>query len=759
MRRSSKGSAASCPMSDRMSEPAAGAASGGHRRGAAASRARRALAVLSLCAAVAARAGAQGPVTAPDDVTLDAIGSWIALDAQPGHELAATQTIARSLPGWRRDSIGNLVLSRGSGRPLRVVACGLDEAGYAVSAITEDGYLRIQDAGNARRTTLWDQFHQGQRIVIETRSGRVPGVIGVPSTHLMRGLPAAQAPVTIQELWVDIGAHDSAEVRALGIELLDPVARDWPLWKYGPYVAGPAAADRAGCAAVAAAARSTPERGRTIYVISAQSAFRWGGLSGVLAPLGEVDSLIIAANRVLPRDAATEAGAGRGSIAAPDSRTDRDASAAHDSSSGGQPFTRVAIRPPFEPVPGATIHSTIALGVRSRFAGTLVESVRADDARAYAGAVAAAAGIAAPATAALPLPPLTFAAAPNAARPREDSLATTARLLSELAETYGVSGHETPVREKILAALPAWAQARTTTDSAGNLILALGPERDTIAFVAHMDEVGFEVASIAADGTVSLRRRGGFFLSAWEGQTAILHVERNGRRSQLRGVFVPRDTAATRQPRELVAWFGVDSAALVARGVTTGTSVTSLKTASRLGRSRFTSRSIDDRAGCTALIEAVRAIQPDALTRKVIFAWVVREEIGLEGAAALASSLRGSVARVYAVDTFVSSDSPLDDHRFAFTPIGAGPVIRALDNSSSTPRAEVDRVRAAAAGAGLPVQVGTTNGGNDGSEFVRYGVRDVPISWPLRYSHSPAELVDLADIMHLGRLVAALALH
>ncbi len=143
----------------------------------------------------------------------------------------------------------------------------------------------------------------------------------------------------------------------------------------------------------------------------------------------------------------------------------------------------------------------------------------------------------------------------------------------------------------------------------------------------------------------------------------------------------------------------------------------------------------------------------------MIFAWVVREEIGLEGAAALASSLRGSVARVYAVDTFVSSDSPLDDHRFAFTPIGAGPVARALDNSSATPRAEVERVRAAAATAGVPIQVGTTNGGNDGSEFVRYGVRDVPISWPLRYSHSPAEVVDLADIAQLGRLVAALALH
>ncbi|HEU4585301.1 MAG TPA: hypothetical protein VFR95_06105, partial [Gemmatimonadaceae bacterium] len=544
MRRSSKGSNVFSPIAD--------------------SIVRATLAALVLCAAITVRAPAQEPASAPDDVTLDAIGSWIALQAQPGRELSAAMSISRSLPGWKRDSIGNLVLSRGSGRPLRVVACGLDEAGYAVSAITPDGYLRLHYAGNARRVSLWDQFHQGQRILVHTKSGPVPGVIGVPSTHLRRGQPNAEAPVTIDDLWVDVGAHDSAEVREMGIEMIDPVARDWPLWKYGEYVAGPAAEDRAGCAAVAAASRSAPERGRTIFVISAQSAFRWAGLSGVLAPLGEVDTLIIAAGRLIPWDSRVTDGV----------------------------ITQHEIRPPFVPVPGLTVHSVQAIALPASFTGTLVESVRADAVREYASQVAAAAGIGASRSAALPLPPLSLAKAPAASRERDDSLATTARILSTLTETYGVSGHETPVREKILAALPAWAQARATTDSAGNLILSLGPDRDTVAFVAHMDEVGFDVSSIAADGTVSLRRRGGFYPSLWEGQTAILHVERNGRRSEIRGIFIPRDTVATRQPRELVAWFGMTGAALASRGVTKGTSVTSYKTATRLGRTRFTARSI-----------------------------------------------------------------------------------------------------------------------------------------------------------------------
>jgi putative aminopeptidase FrvX len=53
--------------------------------------------------------------------------------------------------------------------------------------------------------------------------------------------------------------------------------------------------------------------------------------------------------------------------------------------------------------------------------------------------------------------------------------------------------------------------------------------------------------------------------------------------------------------------------------------------------------------------------------------------------------------------------------------------------------------------------VGTTNGGNDGSVFGAYGVPDVPIGWPLRYSHSPAETIDLRDVVSLARMIVAVA--
>lgn len=677
-------------------------------------------AALAVCAPAAV--GAQEP-SAPDTTTKPALESWIALDAAPGREQAATAIIERAVPGWQRDALGNLVMRRGSGSPRRIVACALDEPAFVVSEFTPDGYLRLHDPVRLPNNPLWTQFHQGQRIVVHTRRGGVPGVIGVRSVHLWRGRSAGDAPASIENLWVDVGARSRAEAQAMGIEMLDPVTRDWPRWTYGDFVAGPAAADRAGCAAVAAAASAAPEHGETDYVISVQSRFRWAGLSAAVASLGGADTLILA---TAPESPAT--------------------------GPGGAPVSaRTETRPPFPPLPGIQVGVTIEMAVRARYTNTLVESVQEGDAQQYVAAIARASGIAS-------RPPLVTLDVPSVriVEPR-DSLADAAALLRRLADIYGVSGNEGLVRDAVRAALPEWAAANAQVDTAGDIIVAAGPDRDTTVFVAHMDEVGFAVTRIAPDGTVTLARRGGFLGSLWEGQTALAHVDSGQTHLMVRGIFVPRDSARTAQPGELTAWFGLDSAALAARGVTAGTTVTSYKKAARFGALRFSARSLDDRTGCTAQLLAMRGINPASLTHKVIFVFSVREETGLFGAAAVAAALGTSVRRVHAIDTFVSADDPMESDRFADAPLGAGAVVRALDNSSATPPAEVDRVLSIARAARIPIQVGTTNGGNDGSEFVRYGAVDVPIGWPLRYSHSPAEVIDLRDVVSLSRVIERLA--
>ena len=338
-------------------------------------------------------------------------------------------------------------------------------------------------------------------------------------------------------------------------------------------------------------------------------------------------------------------------------------------------------------------------------------------------------------------------------------LSEAASVLAPLIESYGVSGMEAPVRETVKRLLPAWA--KTETDSAGNLWLRMGQGEPLVVFVAHMDEIGFTVDSILDDGSLHLRTRGGFFSSLFEGQPALVHT--GGVRGDVPGIFLPReaprDSAPVRRaPPPLRVSVGTTTrAATQALGVAVGSTITMPKRFVRLAGTRATGRAMDDRVGDAAQILAVRHLDPSKLKHQVIFVWSTREEIGLEGAAAVAAALGTTPKRVHAIDTFVSADSPLELQNFAVAPIGQGAVARALDNSAVTPPAYVDSLRAVARARGVALQVGTTNGGNDGSTFTPYGVVDVALGWPLRYSHSPAEVVDLKDVASLADLIQAIA--
>lgn len=667
---------------------------------------------------LAAAALAQTP-SAPD-----VLPGWVALHAPPGREQLATEALLRALPGWERDRSGNLLLRRGSGRPRRVVACALDHPGLVVSQVTDDGLLRLHRAGNQRQHPLWDQFHEGQQVRVLTRSGAAPGVVAIPNGHFGRQHRADTAVVTVDDLWVDLGAESRSEAESLGVRLLDPVVRDLPPWSMGDFVVGPQAGARAGCAAVAAAARGQVGEGETVFLMTAQRSFGWVGLAAAVAHLGAVDRLTVTGPGE-PEDARRWIAPER-------------------------------LHRSFPRTPG--LDSILFLAPAVRFGGSMVESLRARDADALRAEVARAAGVEPasarwvelPADAALPAPP-----APA------DAHAATRSLLTSLADLPGAPGHEWRVRDAVLAELPAWARAAATVDPAGNLVVAAGPERDTVVVIAHLDEVAWEVEAIAPDGTVSLGRRGGVIPSAWEGQPALLHLDppaAGGAPSEpLRGVFIPRDSARVRAPRAVAAWFGMDADALAARGVRVGQGVTAWKRAMPLAGSRFAARALDDRAGSTALLMALREIDPQGLPHRLLFAWSTREETGLVGARELAARLGPTVRRVYTVDTFVSSDTPLESPHFAFAPLGAGPVLRGLDDASITPPAERERVLRVARERGIPLQQGTTHGGTDGSAFTFYGAPNIGLSWPGRYSHSPAEVLDLRDLDALARLIAAVA--
>jgi putative aminopeptidase FrvX len=334
----------------------------------------------------------------------------------------------------------------------------------------------------------------------------------------------------------------------------------------------------------------------------------------------------------------------------------------------------------------------------------------------------------------------------------------TFRILKDLIEAPGVSGFEEPVRQKVRAHLPEWTKPEL--DNKGNLIVSFGSGPEHLMFIGHLDEVGYIVTSINDDGTLSVERRGGFYDKFYEARPVMIYT----RRGPISGIITPRQDYF-RLPageddydvQDVRVYLGTQTKKDTEElGIKAGDSITVPKRFVALTDDRAAVRSSDDRSGCTAMLLALMRLDPNDVRKKITFAWTVEEEVGLNGARALAEKAKADY--VFAVDTFVSADSPVEDKRFADAELGAGFVIRALDTSGITPLPVVARVVEIARRHSIPVQTGTTNGGNDGSTFTRYGSINIPLSWPGRYSHSPVEVVDRSDLEALSEIIRYLVL-
>jgi putative aminopeptidase FrvX len=343
--------------------------------------------------------------------------------------------------------------------------------------------------------------------------------------------------------------------------------------------------------------------------------------------------------------------------------------------------------------------------------------------------------------------------------------------IKALVEAYGASGHEENVRKVVLHRLDPRLQKQVETDAAGNLILHLGSlagHARHIAFVAHMDEIGYEVKRIEDDGRLLVSVLGGGYSEYFLGHVVLIHKSDGTSTGGVLELPTGRDQPSFEWPHgprsmdEAVhVYLGTHSSKETEQlGIKAGDWITIPKEYRPLLGTRANARSFDDRVGCAALVEAVNALGPNLPGRDVTFIFSTEEEVGLKGAAAASESMAKEGRTpdfVFAIDTFVSSDSPLESTRFADAEIGKGFVIRAVDNSNITPREYVDRVVKLAGDNGIPVQFGVTGGGNDGAVFTRYGSVNIPLGWPLRYSHSPGEVIDTRDLDALSRIITVLA--
>ena len=691
------------------------------------------------------------------------------IPAVSGYEQPLMDEIRNQLRGLspKTDNLGNLWVSFGQGAPHRLLVTSVDEPGYVVSEFTPDGFLRVQRLPQAAPNPVFDTLHFAQPIWVMTRSGKkIPGVFAGLSVHLQ---PARVNPPKMNhpdEMYVDIGASSAAEVRAAGVELLDPIAlqRRWfPVGQSGE--AGPATGDRFGCAAllqVLEHVKSSKAKGTTTIAFVTQ---QWAGGRGLNRLLEEIkpEEMIFVGRVVLSGKGAPRPTPGDGVLLGVEDASAQlrgfSAEIKAIAEADGQRLTPVNAAPPRMAgyaKPNAFPERFAQIGIPTLLPVTSGEFISWNDRRSLERLLEDY----------LEIPKST-------ARGRMDGsdFGDEISAFQAFVEAYGPSGHEEDVRKVVLNRLDSRVQKEVKTDAAGNLILHLGQsggKAPQIAFVAHMDEIGYEVKKIEDDGRLVVTVLGGGYPEYFLGQ--VVRIQKSDDTSTGGVLELP---AGWDQPgfdwphgprsldESVHVYVGTRSADETQKlGIKAGDWVTIPKEYRPLLAKRANARSFDDRVGCAALVEAVNALGPNLPGRDVTFIWSTEEEVGLKGAAAAAERMvkEGRTPDfVFAIDTFVSSDSPLESKRFADAEIGKGFVIRAVDNSNITPREYVDRVVKLARENGIPVQFGVTGGGNDGAVFTRYGSVNIPLGWPLRYSHSPGEVIDTRDLDALSKIITVLA--
>ena len=298
------------------------------------------------------------------------------------------------------------------------------------------------------------------------------------------------------------------------------------------------------------------------------------------------------------------------------------------------------------------------------------------------------------------------------------------------------------------------------TDAYGNAVAVYDGGDTEVAFTGHADELGFVVTAVTDDGFLRVRPLGGVDRSVTEGTQITVHTDDgpvNGVVGQtavhLRGAGEHEPADVTEQHVDVGAEDGEHARDLVE----VGDPATLAAGVHDLAGTRIAGRGLDNRTGSWVAAEALRRAAEQDADCTVYAVNTVQEELGTRGASMVAFDIDPDVALV--VDVTHAADNPSypSDHA-SEVELGGGPTV--TRGGSSHP--EVARaVRDAGDAEGIDVQVEamSTTTGTDADAFfeARSGIPTALVGIPNRYMHTPAEVVDLADVEDAADLLAAFA--
>jgi putative aminopeptidase FrvX len=332
--------------------------------------------------------------------------------------------------------------------------------------------------------------------------------------------------------------------------------------------------------------------------------------------------------------------------------------------------------------------------------------------------------------------------------------------LRRLLTAAGPSGYEQAPAAVFREAAGAFGEI--THDTVGSTVARVKGAGDgpLVAVVGHIDEIGLIVHHIDDDGFLWFTGVGGWDPVILVGQRVEI-ATRNGRIPGVVGkkpIHLLKDEERKKVPElkqlhiDVGARDGDEARSMVRVGdvaVITGEPV-------ELPNRRVLSRALDNRLGCFVALEAARLVaEAGDSAGDVAAVAVAQEEITFGGAHTTAFSLQPDIAVVvdvtFATDPPGSEEKELGRHKF-----GSGPV---LTRGATLDPTVFELLHAAGEAEDIPFTVAASSRatGTDADAFhiARAGIPSAVVSIPLRYMHSPVEMVQLDDVENTAKLIAA----
>jgi endoglucanase len=354
---------------------------------------------------------------------------------------------------------------------------------------------------------------------------------------------------------------------------------------------------------------------------------------------------------------------------------------------------------------------------------------------------------------------------------RADSVSGLPKVLRELLQARGPSGYEAAPAAVWRAAAEAFG-ARTSTDLVGTpsasvpargRVEASSPPRRLIV-MGHIDEIGLIVTHIDDEGYLWFREVGGWDAQILVGQRVVLGT----REGELSGVIGKKPIHLLREEerkkvaevRDLHIDIGARDGKQARELVRIGDVAVIDGDPLELPNGRLASRALDNRLGSFVALEAARLVAAaDGVSEwELVAVAAAQEETTFGGSRTSAFSLEPDAAIV--VDVTHATDAPgIDVKEAGKHELGSGPV---LSRGSTLHPGLSELLYETAEREDIPFTVeaiGRNTGTDaDAIHLSRGGVPTALVSIPLRYMHSPVELVQLDDVHAAATLIAAAAL-